>query len=59
MTCNLWKFIRQQEFECYRISRTCDEGSQNRSEWEKTAQALLERREEHVKVCKKCKQPPS
>jgi hypothetical protein len=54
--CNHERFLEQQELECRRIARSCNEGTQNYDEWNRTARALLERRKEHISVCKQCKQ---
>lgn len=54
MKCNLEKFLEQTELECRRIARSCNDGTEGQREWTKTAEALLARRREHVKVCVKC-----
>ena len=57
MNCNLLLYIEEQETVCLRIAKTAHEGSPERQEWLKTAQALMDRAEDHKKICKKCKQP--
>ncbi len=54
MKCNHEAYLREQELECRRIARSSNEGTQTGEEWFRTAQALLERRREHIKVCDKC-----
>jgi hypothetical protein len=54
MTCNHEKFLESTELECRRIAKSCNEGTQGAQEWLKTAEALLQRRREHIQVCKKC-----
>ena len=54
MTCNLEKYLSEQEIACRRIARSCNEGTEGQREWIKTAEALLERRREHIAVCVKC-----
>ena len=56
MTCNHEKFLEEQELSCRRIARAANDGTQAQQEWIKTADALLERRREHIPVCIKCKQ---
>jgi hypothetical protein len=52
--CNHERFLRSTELECRRIARSCNDGTQGRQEWLKTAECLLERRSEHVVECEKC-----
>ena len=54
MKCNLEKFLEETELQCRRIAKSANEGTQSYQEWLKTAEALLERRREHIKVCSKC-----
>ena len=54
MKCNLLRYIEEQAVVCVRIARSCDEGSESRTEWQRTVEVLMERRKEHVAVCKKC-----
>jgi hypothetical protein len=54
MTCNLEKYLEEQELSCRRIAKSANDGTQSQSEWEKTATVFWERRREHIKVCKKC-----
>ena len=56
MNCNHELFLEEQELECRRIAKSCNEGTQGHSEWLKTADTLLKRRREHVVICKKCKE---
>jgi hypothetical protein len=46
--------MEEQELTCRRIAKSCNEGTQAQEEWLKTASTLLERRREHIVVCKKC-----
>ena len=55
MTCNHERFLREQELECRRIAKSANGGTQAQAEWVKTAEVLLERRREHIKICTKCK----
>jgi hypothetical protein len=55
MTCTLEQYLCEQELTCRRIARTVHDPIAH-EEWLKTAQSLLERRREHIKVCGKCKQ---
>ena len=60
MTCNPNSYLREQELECRRIAKSCNEGTQDQNEWLATAAVLLERRREHVSTCLKCsKESPS
>jgi hypothetical protein len=54
MNCNHEKFLEEQELQCRRIARSCNEGTEGQREWLKTAETLLARRREHIAVCKKC-----
>jgi hypothetical protein len=54
MTCNHEKFLKATEIECLHIAKSCNEGTQAYQEWMLTAEALIQRRNEHVAVCKKC-----
>lgn len=54
MACNLEKYLEGEELSCRRIARSANDGTQAQKEWLKTAEVLLERRREHVQVCKKC-----
>jgi hypothetical protein len=54
MACNLQSYLREQELECRRIARSCNEGTRAFTEWIVTAQVLLERRREHIERCPKC-----
>ena len=54
MKCNLERFLEQTELECRRIARSANSGTQAYDEWIKTAEALLQRRREHITVCMKC-----
>ena len=53
MTCNHEKFLESTELECRRIAKSANDGTQAQKEWLKTADALLQRRSEHLAVCKK------
>ena len=54
MKCNHEKYLEAEELSCRRISRSCNDGTQAKQEWERTAQVILERRREHLAVCKDC-----
>jgi hypothetical protein len=54
MKCNHEKFLESTELDCRRIAKSCNDGTQAQEEWLKTASTLLERRREHIVVCKKC-----
>lgn len=54
MTCNHERFLESTELEFRRIAYSCNEDSQGRQEWLRTAEALLARRREHIQTCKKC-----
>jgi hypothetical protein len=54
MKCNHEKYLEQEELSCRRIAKSCNDGTKSQSEWLKTAEALLARRREHLKVCKEC-----
>jgi hypothetical protein len=54
MKCNHEKYLEQEELSCRRIAKSCNDGTKSQAEWLKTAQALLERRREHLKACKEC-----
>jgi hypothetical protein len=56
MNCNLEKYLEEQEVACLRIAKSANDGTQAQTEWLRTAAVILERRKEHVGVCKKCKQ---
>ena len=54
MKCNHEKYLESEEISCRRLAKYCNEGTQAEQEWIKTAEALLQRRREHIKVCLKC-----
>lgn len=54
MMCNLARFLEEEELQCRRIAKSANDGTQAQAEWVKTAEVLLERRREHVRVCMKC-----
>ena len=54
MSCNLEQYLESEELSCRRIAKSCNEGTQGRQEWLKTAEILLARRREHILICKKC-----
>jgi hypothetical protein len=54
MTCNLERYLREQELTCRRIAKTATDGSHTQIEWFVTADILLERRREHLAVCRDC-----
>jgi hypothetical protein len=54
MTCTHERYLAQQELECLRIAKSCNEGTQAYREWMLTAEALIRRRNEHVVICTKC-----
>ena len=54
MKCNHERYLEENELVCRRIARSCNEGTQAEQEWLKTAEAILARRREHLKVCREC-----
>jgi hypothetical protein len=58
MNCNLDRYLEEQWIACLRIAKSANDGTQAQAEWVRTAEAILQRRNEHVSVCKKCKQQP-
>jgi hypothetical protein len=54
MSCTHEQYLEAEELSCRRIAKSCNEGTQGAQEWLKTAEALLQRRREHIQVCKKC-----
>jgi hypothetical protein len=54
MKCNLERYLEQEELSCRRIARSMNQGTQSEQEWLKTAEAILARRREHLKVCREC-----
>jgi hypothetical protein len=54
MTCTLTQYLKEQELVCRRIARSENEGTPSQIEWLKTAEAVLARRREHLKVCREC-----
>ena len=54
MKCNHEKYLEQEERSCRQIARSMNSGTQSQAEWLKTAQTILERRREHLLICKEC-----
>jgi hypothetical protein len=54
MKCTHERYLEEQELTCRRIAKSCNEGTQSYDEWAKTAEDILKRRREHLKVCKDC-----
>jgi hypothetical protein len=55
MSCTHERYLQEQEITCLRIAKSSTDGTPEQAEWLKTAEAIHQRREEHVVVCKKCK----
>ena len=55
MSCNLSSYLDEQKVVCLRIAKASNDGTPEQREWLKTAQILMDRAEDHEKVCKKCK----
>jgi hypothetical protein len=54
MNCTYERYLEQQELEFRRIAKSANDGTQAQKEWLRTAEALLQRRNEHLSVCRKC-----
>jgi hypothetical protein len=54
MKCTHEQYLEAEELSCRRISRSENDGTSSQREWLKTAEAILARRREHLKVCREC-----
>ena len=55
MSCNIFSYLDEQKLICLRIAKASSDGTHEQREWLKTAQAIMDRAEDHEKICKKCK----
>jgi hypothetical protein len=52
MSCNVEKYLIEQQVACVRIARTCHDD--DRIEWDKCAEVIEKRRMEHENSCPRC-----
>lgn len=53
MSCNVERYLIEQQVACVRIARTCHDN--DRIEWDKCAAVIEKRRIEHENDCPRCK----
>ena len=59
MTCNLSRYLEEQERTCRFIAKSANDGTQAQQEWLRVAELLSQCRKDHVRICQKCSAPAS